>query len=106
MKLKLGAEFAENENGLAVLSVLLVLLVDPNWKGAAAGWLLTVDDPDPNSNTFFAWGSSPVGAAETALDAPPNGLLDPNAGEAAPNTGVVVAAAEPLPNAGAAVADC
>lgn len=38
VKLKLGAEFAENENGLAVLSLLLLLLLlDPNWKGAAAG---------------------------------------------------------------------
>lgn len=36
VKLKLGAELAENENGLAVLSLLLLVL-DPNWKGAAAG---------------------------------------------------------------------
>lgn len=34
VKLKLGAEFAENENGFALLSLLLLLLLlDPNWKG-------------------------------------------------------------------------
>lgn len=35
VKLKLGVEFAENENGFAVLSLLLLLLPDPNWNGAA-----------------------------------------------------------------------
>lgn len=36
VKLKLGAELAENENGFALLSLLLLLLLlDPNWKGAA-----------------------------------------------------------------------
>lgn len=108
VKLKLGAEFAENENGLAVLSLLLLLLLlDPNWKGAAAGALFAVADPEPNSNNFFAWGSSPVGA-EAAPDAP-NGLLAPNAGVATPNTGAVVEALEALPKAGAvapAAVDC
>lgn len=60
-----------------------------------------MDEPEPNSNIFFAWGSSVVGAA--ALEAP-NGLLAPNAGEAAPNTGAAVEL-EALPKAGAAVAD-
>lgn len=53
---------------------------------------------DPNSNIFLDWGSSPEAvAAEVPL---PKGLLDPNAGEAAPNTG----AADELdaaPNVGA-----
>lgn len=54
---------------------------------------------EPNSNIFFAWGSSPEPVAADAP--PPNGLLDPNAGGAAPNTG---AADEPVaaPNAGGA----
>lgn len=54
---------------------------------------------EPNSNIFFAWGSSPEAVAADAP--PPNGLLDPNAGGAAPNTG---AADEPdaAPNAGGA----
>lgn len=54
---------------------------------------------EPNSNIFFAWGSSPEAVAADAP--PPNGLLDPNAGGAAPNTG---AADEPVaaPNAGGA----
>lgn len=58
-----------------------------------------MDDPDPNSNIFFAWGSSPVGAG-AALDAP-KGLLAPKAGVVAPNTGAVVAALAALPKAGA-----
>lgn len=40
VKLKLGAEFAEKENGFAVLSLLLLLLLllpVPNWKAGAAG---------------------------------------------------------------------
>lgn len=47
-----------------------------------------MEEPEPNSNIFFDWGSSAVGAA-AALDAP-NGLLAPNAEGAAPNTGAVV----------------
>lgn len=54
---------------------------------------------EPNSNIFFAWGSSPEPVAADAP--PPNGLLDPNAEGAAPKTGAadeLVAA----PNAGGA----
>lgn len=65
-----------------------------------------MDDPEPKSNTFFAWGSSPVGA-EAALVAP-NGLLVPNAGEAAPNTGAAVVPPEALAktDADAPAVDC
>lgn len=60
-----------------------------------------MDELEPNSNIFFAWGSSPV-APEAADALPPKGLLDPNAGEAAPKTGAVVEL-DADPNAGA---DC
>lgn len=98
VKLKLGAEFAEKENGFAVLSLLLLLLLlVPNWNAPAAGWLLTVE-LDPNSNIFLEWGSSPV---VVVADVPlPKGLLDPNAGEAAPNIGAADELDVP-PNVGA-----
>lgn len=90
VKLKLGVECAENENGLfppSLLLLLLLLLPEPNWKGVAAGWLaLFTAEPAPNSNIFFGWGSSADGAAA----APPNGLplaIPPNPDGAAPKAG-------------------
>lgn len=91
VKLKLGVECAENENGLfppSLLLLLLLLLPEPNWKGVAAGWLLLTAELPPNSNIFLACGSS-VEAAVTAA-APPNGLplaIPPNPEGAAPKAG-------------------
>lgn len=93
-KLKLGADCAEKENGglwpplASLLLLLLLLLPEPNWKGVAAGWLLLTAELPPNSNIFFACGSS-VEAAVTAA-APPNGLplaIPPNPEGAAPKAG-------------------
>lgn len=100
-KLKLGVECAEKENGLEPLSLLLLLPLAPNWKGAA-GWLFTFE-LDPNSNAFFDCGSSPVDAPDAAKA--PNGLLalvtPPNADGAAPKVGAAFpAVAEGAPNAG------
>lgn len=89
VKLKLGADCAENENGLwppPSLLLLLLLLPEPNWKGVAAGWLLLTAELEPNSNIFLACGSSLEAVAVAAVAAPPNGLA-PKAAGAAPKAG-------------------
>lgn len=97
VKLKLGVECAENENGLwpplASLLLLLLLLPEPNWKGVAAGWLLLFTaELAPNSNIFLDCGSSFEAVVTAAAPPPPNGLtplaaIPPKPEGAAPKAG-------------------